>query len=231
MPVGFFTEGVDFELPHPAIDERTILIVYNVFEFAWALLKKFPPMNFDMGTADEDTITRALIEIIEGCLRKKGEVAGFNAEAFGKTTRAPEVTNFNRMHPNKKPDILFDLKREHLSVRVEHDGLFVECKPVDADHPVYSCYCKQGLVRFVNGDYAWAMQQAMMLGYAREPYIFSKLKQELDNEKGKIPLNTQTHELIAGGKLYKSTHKRQFPWPDARGEASPIDVYHQWLPR
>lgn len=229
MPVGFFTEGIAYELPHPPINERVVLLVCSVFEEAWKLLKQYPPVDFGIQTAHENTITGILVEIMEGRLRISGEVEGFNSILFGKVVVAPEVANYNKEHPNKKPDILFSLKRENLSIRSEQDGLFVECKPVDTDHPVYSCYCKKGLVRFVNGDYAWAMQQALMIGYARKSYSYAKLAAELDRENGKIPLNTTSHDSVAGGKLYKSTHARKFKWLEQRGQACPIEVFHHWL--
>ena len=39
---------------------------------------------------------------------------------------------------------------------------------VNSKHYSGSDYCDDGLVRFVRGDYAWAMQEAMMLAYTRD---------------------------------------------------------------
>ncbi len=229
MPVGFFTKDIGFTLPHPPINERIILLVCRVFENAWQLLKQHPPTNFDIQTAHEDTITELLVGIIESRLRIPDEVAGFNSALFGKVIREHKITNYNKAHPDKMPDIFFDLRREQLSVLSEQDGLFVECKPLDPDHPVYSCYCKAGLIRFVTGDYAWAMQQALMVGYAENLYSYANLSTALDTQGHKIDLNTASHGTVAGVSLYQSVHDRTFPWLEGHGTACPIEISHYWL--
>ena len=230
MPVGFFTEGIGFSLPHPPINERIILLVCKVFRKAWQLLQKHPPSGFNLQNACEDTITEILIGIIESRLRITGEIEGFDSLLFGKVIREHKITNFDKTHPDKMPDIFFDLKREDLRIYSEQDGLFVECKPVDSDHRVYSCYCKKGLVRFVNGDYAWAMQQALMVGYAKEPYTYANFASVLDKKGHNIDLNTTDHGPIEGDNLYQSIHQRMFEWMEKHGSACPIAVFHLWLP-
>lgn len=136
----------------------------------WLLINDYPPAGFSIASADEDTITQALVEAIENRLSKNGKIEGFKCALFGKVSREPKITNFDKKHPDKMPDIFFDLKRDHMSVLSDQDGLFVECKPVDRKHPIFSCYCQKGLKRFVDGDYAWAMQDAMMVGYVSIPY-------------------------------------------------------------
>ena len=66
--------------------------------------------------------------------------------------------------------MLFRLRGDDDTARVisTQNGLFVECKPVDAAHPPGGDYCDAGLIRFVNGDYAWAMQESLMVGYVRD---------------------------------------------------------------
>jgi hypothetical protein len=202
MAVGFFTLGIDYTLPHPQISQRIVLLLCKVIKRAWQLLKKKPPSDFILQSADEDTITQVLVEIIENRLRKNGDVNGFNCALFGKVTREPKITNVDKKHPDKMPDIFFDLKRDQLPILSDQDGLFVECKPVDRNHPILSCYCKKGLVRFVNGDYAWAMQDA---------------------------LKTTNHSAVDEYAIYRSSHKKDFEWPENCGQACPIMVSHLWL--
>jgi hypothetical protein len=229
MAVGFFTQGIHFILPHPPIPQRTILILCNVIKRAWQLLADNPPENFHLQSAKEDVITQILVEIIENRLRKNGEVAGFNHASFGKVFRGPEIINFDKKHPDKEPDIFFDLKREKCQVLSDQDGLFVECKPVDQDHPLFSCYCQKGLIRFVNGDYAWAMQDGMMVGYVTGRYSFKKLADVLDDDKKTAFLKTNTHSEIAVDSIYLSNHKREFEWPGKYGQSCPISIAHLWL--
>lgn len=227
MAVGFFTQGVQFTLPHPPVQERTLLLLRNVIQTAWELLKENAPVNFLLDSEEEDTITQLLVEIIENRLRKNGEVAGFDRRSFGYVSREPKITNYNKEHPDKMPDIFFPLNREGL-VLSDQDGLFVECKPVDAKHPVLSCYCQKGLVRFVNGDYAWAMQNALMVGYVAEGYSFKKLATALD-EKGSVTFGTSSHSELAEQGIYHSSHQREFEWLEGHGKACSISVSHLWL--
>jgi hypothetical protein len=230
MAVGFFTEGIEFTLPHPPIPQRTILILCNVIRKAWQLLLHKPPSGFHLQSADEDTITQMLVEIIENRLRKYGDVDGFNCALFGKVIREPKITNVDKNHPDKMPDIFFNLKREKLPILSDQDGLFVECKPIDNKHPILSCYCKKGLVRFLNGDYAWAMQDALMVGYFAGTPAFNKLSSALSEGKNRSILKTSGHSSLDKHNIYQSRHERGFEWPDNRGKACAITVSHLWLP-
>lgn len=229
MAVGFFTHGIEFTLPHPPIPQRTTLLLCKVIKRAWQLLAECPPAGFILHSANEDTITQVLVEIIENRLRKYGEVNGFNRALFGKVVREPKITNFDKKHPDKMPDIFFDLKRDQYSVLSDQDWLFVECKPVDSKHSILSCYCNLGLVRFVHGDYAWAMQDALMVGYVTGHYSFKKLASVLDDGKCAI-LKTNSHSEVDEYTIYRSSHIREFEWPESRGQACQISVAHLWLP-
>jgi len=229
MAIGFFTHGIEYALPHPQIPQRSVLLLCKVIKRAWQLLEKMPPSGFILQSADEDTITQMLVEIIENRLRKNGELEGFNCALFGKVTRDQKIPNVDKKHPDKMPDIFFDLRRDQLAILSDQDGLFVECKPVDSKHPILSCYCKKGLVRFVNGDYAWAMQDALMVGYVKDHYSFTKLASVLDDFKKSAFLKTTNHAAIDEYAIYRSSHKREFEWPESRGQTCPISVSHLWL--
>jgi hypothetical protein len=220
---------VHFTLPHPRIPERTILLLCKVVKKAWQLLEESPPNNFVLQSADEDSITRVLVDIIEDRLRRSGEVDGFDYARFGRVIRAPKIANVDNKHPDKMPDIFFDLRRDQYSIRSDQDGLFVECKPIDSRHAIASCYCKEGLARFVNGDYAWAMQDALMVGYVEAQYSFEKLASVLDSQESKSNLKTSDHSGTGKYMIYLSNHRREFEWPESRGQACTILVAHLWL--
>lgn len=229
MAIGFFTQGIEFTLPHPPIPQRTILLLCKVIKNAWQLLVEKPPANFLLHSENEDTITQAMVEIIENRLRKTGEVDGFDYARFGKVIREPKITNFDKNHPDKMPDIFFDLKRDQDMLLSDQDGLFVECKPIDSSHSILSYYCNKGLIRFVIGDYAWAMQDAMMVGYVKGDPSFRKLSSVLDDSAKSATLKTTQHSKVSEFAIYRSKHKREFQWPERRGRACPISVAHLWL--
>jgi hypothetical protein len=232
---GFFTRGVTFELPHPPIDLRLILIAHAAVECGLGLLRDAPPEGFELRNAGEDDITRQLQWVVENRLRRTKEVRGFNKRLFGKVWRAPEVTNFNWQHPAKKPDLVFDLNRDSLPVLGTHDALFVECKPVDNAHPAGEDYCDRGLRRFVNGDYAWAMQEAMMVGYVSDGRSIAESlvptlalrRKALGIVVDLAPVDRSRSSKRAEV-LQVTTHGRDFLWPDGRGPACPIRIFHSW---
>ena len=231
---GFFAKGVDYQLPHPAIDDAVFLITHNAICRAFSLLRG---SAFPLISAHEDQVTQQLHWILEDRLRQNGEVPGFDERVFRKVWRAPEVTNFDGKHPAKKPDLVFELVRDEDLVLSTQDALFVECKLVDNSHPITSVYCDDGLDRFVIGDYAWAMQEGMMLGYVRHGYTLKKnLSPILSTSRYQEKLGQpSTMKIIRGSatfalaeQLHSTSHLRNFQWPHAKGNAQPIRILHSW---
>lgn len=234
---GFFANGINYRLPHPPLDDAVLLIAHDAICRGLELLRQSPPTGFALATAGEDQITRQLHWILENRLRKNGEVAGFDERIFQKVSRAPEVTNFDGNHPAKKPDLVFDLARDEPLVLSSHDALFVECKPVGKTHPVTTDYCDAGTKRFINGDYAWAMQEAMMLAYVRNGYsLAANLGPVLAAEPRHSALGKPgTFQAVAGavppatGEILCFTkHARDFTWTGGFGAAGEIRIFHSW---
>jgi len=234
---GFFTAVAPHRLPHPQIPLRLILTTHMALSKAFELLRASPPDEFALATAKEDEITRQLHWILENRLLHSKEVHGFDTRRIKNVIRAPEVTNVDGNHPAKRPDlVLFLLKRESLSTLSSHDGIFAECKPVDDDHPVGSYYCK-GLGRFINGDYAWAMQEGMVIAYARGGRTISNsLAPVLASPKYNTELGSPDPPVIVSGSwvswntesLTTTVHKRAFSWPLPYGVACDVRIFHSW---
>lgn len=231
QPVGFFTSGIQYSLPHPNIPKSHIVIVHNAVACALRLLREEPPTNFDLSSADEDTITRQLAEVLENRLRQTGEVNGFNSNLFSRVTRDEKITNFNSKHPDKMPDLLFRFSEERLSIISNQDALFAECKPVTKSRSCGAHYCDRGMARFVAGDYAWAMQEGLMIAYVRDGRTIEKnlspaieKRSSLKVKKGltAIPAKTESKEL-----LHVTKHDRSIDW--LNGEpATSIALFHSW---
>jgi hypothetical protein len=234
---GFFSDRIDFRLPHPPLDTSVLFVAHDAISFCLKLLRDSPPNGFALGTAREDEITRQLHWILENRVRTSNEVAGFDERIFRRIWRAPEFTNFDGRHPGKKPDLVFELSRDEPLVLSSHDGLFVECKPVGVSHSISRNYCDEGAARFVQGDYAWAMQEGMMLAYVRNNFtIETHLKPVLTTapQSSKLGLASGV-EAVAGGAasafsecLHVTTHTRGFQWPQQNGQAQPIRIFHSW---
>jgi hypothetical protein len=215
---------------------RVILTLHLALIKAFELLRKNPPSKFVLSTADEDGITRQLYTILEDRLLKTKEVEGFDRRRIRNVERAPEVTNYDGTHPAKKPDLVLSLKREHLAVQSSQDAIFAECKPVDGDHAVGECYCGLGISRFVRGEYAWAMQEGMMVAYARggrsipndlAPVLAGSRHKDLGSPS--VPAVVSRSGVSSNAEALHSTlHHRSFAWPSGQGHACPIRVFHSW---
>jgi len=235
---GFFTAIPAHRLPHPRVPLRVILTTHLALVSAFNLLRSEPPAGFLLASAKEDEVTRQLQWIMENRLLASAEVAGFDARRFKNVVRAPEVTNYNGQHPAKKPDlVLFLLKRESLSVFRSHDGIFAECKPVDDNHAVGTHYCDSGIIRFINGDYAWAMQEGMMVAYVRGGRtIHNDLAPVLASIGRHAGLGSPSVPAPVGGSrsvadaeaLQETLHERSFTWPTGHGNACAIRLFHSW---
>ena len=239
---GWFT-GVRpeaYNLPHPRLPIPVILLIRRVLCRAFAILRE---EIRKLGEAKEDEVTAALRSIIENNLRQSGEIPGFNSRSYETVVRQGEVANFDGTKPMKSPDLCFKLRHDDYESRMalsEFDALFVECKPVDSKHAAGSKYCDDGLVRFVIGDYAWAMQEGMMLAYARNgrtiaSHLIPAMKEQ-NRMKSlatvQLPqpylANDSTATNTQAENIHISEHRRDFSWSDAKGPATSITIYHLW---
>lgn len=231
-----FYEEVPPELPHPPIPLAILLIVEEALVKAWEILRQNPRTGFDLLTAHEDTVTHDLYEVLCDIVLNQGLVEGFDRQLFT-IDREPKVRNYDRTHPDKMPDLLVRLIGRDVAMLTQ-DGLFIECKPVDRDHSVGKHYCDKGLIRFVKGDYAWAMQDAMMVGYAREGYTISpKLQDALRKRGDKIPTLSfpapcpHSVEASFGEPVHVTKHGRTFRYVETGIQAPAIIIRHLWLRR
>jgi hypothetical protein len=239
---GFFTFGVPpdrYQLPHPELGLPVILLVRRVLLRAFHLLRE---QGFQLCTADEDDITAALRSVIENNLRQSGIVAGFSRRTYEPVIRQGQWENYSGTVLTKTPDLCFKLRQDEGEPRPvipEFDALFIECKPVDAAHPSGGKYCDDGLIRFVRGDYAWAMQEGMMLAYARDgrtitdhliPAMREKLRAvSLATDRFPEPCPAPAAAGCTRAEaVHASRHRRCFSWRDEKGPATDITIYHLW---
>ncbi len=107
---------------------------------------------------------------------------------------------------------------------------------VDAGHFAGRDYCEEGLVRFIRGDYAWAMQDALMVAYARDTRTIASHLIPAMARRAHLHVREPVAPLLADDRsagehyeaLHSSEHGRPFDWTNGRGPACPITVYHSW---
>ena len=108
----------------------------------------------------------------------------------------------------------------------------------DSDHGVWGHYCNKGLIRFVMGDYAWAMANAMMVGYTKKGYTVSaKLIPALQDwpdgsSASSVPRSCpHSKATLTSEAVHLTDHSRTFKYPRAKQPAPDITVRHLWLKR
>ena len=236
---GLFTHGSPrHHLPHPVIATRLLLVAHAAFVQGFTMLRAAPPVGFVLATALEKDITRQLKDILANDLLPSGSVPGFNKVYFSYVVRDAELTSYDGKHPDKKPDIVLGLQRpDGAYVIADQDCLFIECKPVDAAHPLTSEYGLEGIRRFVEGEYAWAMESAVMLAYVRgnstiSQHLKSNLKKNRNDSRfGKPTSPRKVPGSLSGPKydaLRFTKHRRSFNWPANGRSATPITIVHSW---
>jgi hypothetical protein len=225
------------ELPHPKLEPEVFLILHRVLARALEILAADAQ---PLSTMHEDPITAALARVIENQLMRTGEVSGFCSPFFERVTRQYECDSFDGGLQKERPDLFFGVHPDDsFRNRIQSDqwGVFAECKPVDATHFAGSDYCDEGLARFVRGDYAWAMQDALMVAYTRNgraiashlvPAMASRAHLYTQKIVAPLPAVGCGPGKTSEYGLHYSEHARPFEWTNGRGQACPITIYHSW---
>lgn len=219
-----------------AIPLSLMIVVQNVMSIAWrVLLEEVRQGSFSICDATEDQITERL-HMILGELDAAGESAVSGWAQLQTPIREGNVRNYNSTHPDKQPDFAFRPIRNLISCgNTIPTAIFIECKPIDARHPIPSVYCRDGLVRFVTGDYAWGVDRAMMVAYVRN---VCTLPGGLSTALADPPLNREMElsgkleslpNTASGDTVCQSSHNRQFQLPGMTSKVGQIIVNHLWL--
>ena len=145
--------------------------------------------------------------------------------------RGTESISFDGSHIEKRPDLSIVL-----SGRERRFPLVAEAKILDAAaSKTVAQYCKDGIRRFVDGEYAWGGREAFMVGYVRDgSSIDATLGGFLakGSHSRRYRVEMPPVAVAAGSSdLAYTRHGRDFvygsqPAPNGPG---PISVWHLWL--
>lgn len=210
------TRGV--QLPLPKLQRRHVTSVADLIITAWQdLLKTQAVVMKNGGETDVNALMKTKINRI--CGQKTEWSTLVSGVSLG-----TESMNYDASSIEKRPDLSF-----HLTNRLFDLPLVVECKLIDIKKGV-DLYCEHGLLRFLEGGYAWYAQEAIMLAYVRDkstlltdlvPYL-QKNQQEVPDPflTEKLPDDASCHKHSLG----ESRHGRMF-----HNNPGPIAVWHLWL--
>jgi hypothetical protein len=227
-------------LPFPPLPEGIFVVVERALRVAWdTLLIEAARHGQDLCTEREDALTERLAAIVDRLRCDEGvPVPGFTAGLFETVVREGNLVDYSGRSIDKQPDLVLRLVGTHAGVDDHrHYGVFIEAKPVDGWHPFRDTYCENGIRRFVDGEYAWTMTEAMMLGYARgKGHLPETLEQCL--VRSGIP---GPYRVVAPTVRIPSTqdaqadltcmtrHDRGFRYAAAQSSPGAITLRHVWL--
>lgn len=225
------------QLPHPPIMEGVLRIIENAIREAWTQIIETIDLNgMKAEDAYEDQLTEVLCKCLEGIRLQNS--SGFCPDQFESVQRESNWRDFQNSSIDKQPDLVFKFYGKRPGVEIDsayYDGLFVECKPIDSKHSIQGHYLDKGLSRFVDGTYAWAMQNAMMLGYTTDTVnLNSKLMPALSklSVQESLKMSDSPSPCIGDTAISdrcETHHIRDWEYQHNREKSGLIRIRHLWL--
>ena len=230
---GFLAAGPSAaSLPHPEMPPSAQRVVRAALRHAWDIVRAQAAAG-ELQAAAEPQLTAILQMTLNQLLDDDAEpVPGFSANDFELVERGTESVNYNGTRLEKRPDLRFRLHSPVPRILDRtHYGLFVECKIVDQNHPLRR-YVLEGIQRFIDGDYAWAMPHGMMLAYVRdESATLDDVATFLNNARAtygvaEVDLSTPP---VESARVLRSTHNRSWQYLASSNAPGAIELVHVWL--
>jgi hypothetical protein len=222
--LGLLTEGRT--LPEKRMHARHLRAIAELIVKAWEEVLR----EIDM-TRGEEHITSCLALRLKNMLGPAGPrlparnlIAGLADDAKAVDATGAEL--------NKRPDLHFVLTDRSFELRGE-------CKLLHRSNgKTISLYCKEGISRFVKGQYAWERQEAFMLAYVLDgsfihdtltPHL-TKKQREPDDTYSTLHLPAPVPGWNGPQSPAESEHARAFPYPThPTASPGPIRIWHVWL--
>ncbi len=223
--LGLLTEGL--EIPLPPIPRRILLVVVEALQDAWRLVLQDSPM-VSLAGRPEIEANAALEAHLARLLHSPAAPRALRDVLLG-VTRGSECLSFDGSSLEKRPDLSLSLAGQRIPLRAE-------CKLIDAAHDkTVVLYCRNGIRRFVEGEYAWERREALMIAYVRDgsaldPLLIDHLRSSVDRRDpyGVLALPTPVTPDVSSPVV--SAHQRNFTLPTGPPwNPGPIDLWHLWL--
>lgn len=220
--------------PFPDWEPHLKSMVLQALVHAWSkLLEEAQETGACLLEEQEPAITTRLENALNAIQAQPEHPSGFAASLFQTVVRGAEVTSYDSNTLEKRPDLTFRLISVRPGVDRSLAGLFVECKLVGPDHSV-QIYGRQGIHRFICGDYAWAMPSGMMVGYSHQGYSIAQHLVPHLQDASNSELNTRRVQRFVTAPpdlaVYESSHERTWSYPADSRSPGEIALLHLWLP-
>lgn len=181
---------------------------------------------------DEDTTTNQLhAKLIDMLDETTSQVPLFTCKYFETPGRDAKHSNCDATSIDQMPDISFRISGD-LGIPHKHKAIFVECKVLDENRGV-NLYCKYGIKRFVDGEYAYRMPHAIMIAYvANRSYsmpaslddYFANSSAPCAKSCSPTGASAVRRDIPCHEDVFITTHPRAFS-----GAPGAIELNHLWL--
>jgi len=212
----------DHVLPQPPLSKSVIRVVLNALTESWAEVCLLYPGET---STSEVEVSKHLALAFNH--RRLQDVR--LRRAVANATTGPEMMNFDGAKLQKRPDITVEWKTNRLS------PLIVECKLLDKPtQKTLGLYSTDGIRRFIDGEYAWSEQEAVMVAFVRDDSDVRQLTVHLADTERTLRLMVEqapSNVVEEDRRMIATTrHGRNFTYP-LRPDALPgsITLWHLWL--
>lgn len=241
IDIGALAQGIATRnaiLPFDDYSDAVKRVICNALRAAWNMLcDEVAKEKRDVNALDEDSITVLYKEILNRIRTSNPPpVPGFTQLMFETVARDATVVSFDGKSMEKKPDLVFrTVSTSPGEPCNEYRGIFVECKIVSSTRSIEN-YADKGMLRFVAGEYSWAMRSGIMVCYCREAYTLANCLVPTMRARQKIKSDAFHANILPkrisslGNKppAYVSRHKRAWSYRTG-GMPGPISLVHLWL--
>jgi len=219
------TRGI--RLPLPEIPHAHLDVILETLSCAW---EQLCCEHRDQLRAKDEVEISSLLHLRLNNLRRAKQL--FSQLVAG-AVRGAEGLSLDGSHIEKRPDLTLHLTSRHPSF-----PLVVECKIIDGRaRKGVDLYCKDGLRRFIDGEYAWTNSEAVMLAYVGDqssienallPHLTSSAAKPLDRFQTEL-MPARHGGLEAPARM--SRHRRRFRYIGIQesDEPGPIAIWHLWM--
>ncbi|MDD5241679.1 MAG: hypothetical protein PHG47_08160 [Sulfuricella sp.] len=227
-------------LPFDAISSLWLGAIELGLREAWKeLVKNQSRYQVDIDNDDEHLISEPLVRAINFLRNNKQKdpfltlVKHFDHAYVGAGFR-----NYKN-EEIQQPDLVFKPRiAPHAGIDAQYYAVFIEAKVIsEKSHQKVGEYFRDGVIRFIDGRYAWAMRQGLMLAYVRgvdldagaaiQEYLKPSSRYKRFAVKSSAVRVAPPNPLP---NVYQTTHSRDWSYDaDSLGEPGDIAIRHLWL--
>lgn len=224
-------------LPFSSIPASMISCAEEALRVAWdALVVAQKSYSIDLSKDREDRISYKLVEVLNFLCREESKPIPEFVEYFESVNVCSGCRNYQDKQIQQPDFALKPRNNPYPGIDAGYYAIFVEAKVIGNPHQQTSEYFIDGVERFLDGRYAWAMPHGLILAYVRTGQILPDALRDYLNGKGRtLRFNVKQFPVFAKPpnrvpKVCVTVHSRNWVYVDRTGAPGDIELRHLWLP-